>query len=207
LTATDRFNEAASTWDEKPERLQLAHAVGAEIQRRVPLSPDLEAFDFGCGTGLLTLSLQPLVGRVTGADTSAGMLDELRKKISQRHLTNVDVVLIDTAVSTRLDRRFNLIVSSMALHHVADIAPLFRRFHDLLFDGGRIALADLDREDGTFHEDSRGVCHLGFDRSEIVSLLARAGFEDLVVTTATMARRAEREYPVFLVTGRKPCER
>jgi cyclopropane fatty-acyl-phospholipid synthase-like methyltransferase len=203
LSATDRFDEAASTWDEKPERVQLAHAVGAEIQRQLPLSRELEVLDFGCGTGLLTLGLQPYVGRVTGADSSQGMLEELRKKISARHLTNVDAVLLDTTVPLQLDGRFHLIVSSMALHHVADVAGLFQRFRAILLDGGQIALADLDREDGTFHEDSRGVCHLGFDRNEIVALLARAGFDTLGATTATVARRAEREYPVFLVTGRK----
>lgn len=207
MSTTNRFDEEATTWDEQPLRVQLAQAVGAEIQRQVPLSSEVEVLDFGCGTGLVTLSLQPHVGRVTGADTSAGMLEELRKKVHTRQLSNVDTVLLEASEPPRLDKRFHLIVSSMALHHVADVGALFQRFHELLLDGGRIALADLDREDGTFHEDPRGVCHLGFDRDEIVSLLARAGFSSLAMTTATVARRAEREYPVFLVTGRKALGR
>lgn len=203
MSSTDRFDEIATSWDEQPQRVQLALAVAAEIRRQVPLSRDLEVLDFGCGTGLVTLALQPHVGKVTGVDTSAGMLEELRRKVLARQLPDVDTILLEPSAPLQLDKRFQLIVSSMALHHVADVGGLFLQFRELLVEGGRIALADLDREDGTFHEDPRGVCHLGFEREEILSLLSRSGFDGLVMTTATVARRAEREYPVFLVTGRK----
>ncbi len=203
MTASNRFDEVASTWDEKPTRVQLARDVAGAIQRQVPLSRDLEVLDFGCGTGLVTLSLQPHVRRVTGVDSSAGMLEQLRAKVAAQRLANVETIRLDAAAELRLDQRFHLIVSSMALHHVEDVGALFRRFHELLLEGGRIALADLDREDGTFHEDPRGVCHHGFDRAEIVRLLGQAGFDGLATTTAALARREESEYPVFLATGRK----
>ena len=70
--------------------------------------------------------------------------------------------------------------------------------------GGRVALADLHREDGSFHEDARDVFHLGFEPSELQTLLAAAGFVDLDVTTATITRKETRDYPVFLITGRRP---
>ena len=203
MATRDRFDEAASTWDEQPRRLELAAAVAAEIRRNVPLSGEIDVFDFGCGTGLVTLALQPFVGRVTGADASAGMLDELRRKVRDRRLANVDTLLLGRGAPLPSDTRYHLIVSSMALHHVDDVGTLFRRFHGLLRDGGRVALADLDREDGTFHEDATGVFHLGFDRDVIVSLLARAGFDSLAVTTAAVTRKEDRECPVFLATGRK----
>jgi hypothetical protein len=40
----------------------------------------------------------------------------------------------------------------------------------------------------------------------VLSLLAQAGFDSLVATTATITRKEEREYPVFLVSGRKPAD-
>ena len=73
----------------------------------------------------------------------------------------------------------------------------------LLHSGGRIALADLDREDGSFHEDRKGVFHLGFERSELQLLLTRAGFADLGATTAIVTRKEEHDYPIFLITGQK----
>jgi tRNA (cmo5U34)-methyltransferase len=185
--------------------VRLARAVADEIARQIHLSHDMDVLDFGCGTGLLTLALQPLVRSVTGSDASSGMLDVLRQKVQAQGLANVETILLDREVPLSLDARFHLIVSSMALHHVANLAPLFSRFHEQLEPGGRVALADLDREDGSFHEDARDVFHLGFERSELQTLLAAAGFVGLDVTTATITRKENRDYPVFLITGRRPA--
>jgi tRNA (cmo5U34)-methyltransferase len=204
VSDASRFDQAAATWDEQPRRVTLARAVADEIARRVPLSRDIDALDFGCGTGLLTLALQPLVRSVTGADTSAGMLDVLRQKVRARGLANVETILLDAKLPLSVDARFHLIVSSMALHHVAHLAPLFERFREQLHPGGRLALADLDREDGSFHEDPREVHHPGFERSELQAALSEAGFVGLDATTATVTRKESRDYPVFLISGQKP---
>lgn len=203
VCGTNRFDEAAATWDEQPRRVKLAQGVADEIARRIQLSRDIDVLDFGCGTGLLTLALQPLVRSVTGADTSSGMLDVLRKKVHEMDLANVGTILLDPAEALSLGTRFHLIVSSMALHHVADLAPLVKRFHEQLYPGGRVALADLDREDGSFHEDSRGVFHLGFERGELQKLLTTAGFVDIGATTAVITSKGRRDYPVFLITGKR----
>lgn len=201
LSHTNRFDEAAATWDGESRRVDLARAVAGEIVSRTHPSLDMDVLDFGCGTGLLALALQPLVHRVTGADTSPGMLEVLRQKIAAQGVTNVETVRLDPQTPLSLDARFHLVVSSMALHHVPDLRPLFERFHEVLHPGGRVALADLDREDGSFHEDARGVHHPGFERDAIQSLLAGAGFTGLGATTATVTKKEGRDYPVFLITG------
>ncbi len=202
MAEENRFDREAATWDETPRRAQMAADVAAEITRRVRLTRHLDVLDFGCGTGLLTLALQPLVRSVTGADTSAGMLGVLRAKVRDRGLENVATVLLEGDGPPALPpARADLVVSSMVLHHVADLPALFRAFHAHLRPGGRVALADLDREDGTFHDDPQGVIHLGFDRTELMALLADAGFTALAATPAAVVRKNEREYPIFLVTG------
>jgi cyclopropane fatty-acyl-phospholipid synthase-like methyltransferase len=205
VSDANRFDQAATTWDEEPQRVTLARAVAGEIAREIHLSSDIDVLDFGCGTGLLTLALQPLVHSVTGADTSSGMLDVLRQKVQALGLANVETILLDPQVPLSVGTRFHLIVSSMALHHVADLASLFKQFHELLHSGGQLALADLDREDGSFHEDGSGVFHLGFERSQLQGLLAEAGFPSsgLGATTAIVTRKGSHDYPVFLITGRK----
>ena len=60
------FDAAAATWDENPGRVKVAHDVARAIRETVKLMPDLDVLDFGCGTGLLTLQLQPSVGTITG---------------------------------------------------------------------------------------------------------------------------------------------
>jgi hypothetical protein len=74
---------------------------------------------------------------------------------------------------------------------------------------GHLAIADLDSDDGEFHEDNTGVIHPGFDRNEIKCLLQSAGFEDVEASTACIvpkevAGKGIREFTIFLVTARKP---
>lgn len=203
MPETARFDQAAATWDAEERRIHLARGVTESITTRCALPADLDVLDFGCGTGLVSLGLRPLVRSVTGVDTSRGMLDVFERKVRDQQLDGVRAVLLTPDSPLSLPDRFHLVVSSMTLHHVADLAPLFSRFHDHLHPGGRVALADLDLEDGTFHEDAKDVVHLGFERGWIAALLAAAGFVEVVVETATVTRKEERSYPIFLATGRK----
>ena len=200
MPQTQRFDQEAATWDENPRRVRMTKAIAETIAQNVPLSGALEVLDFGCGTGLLTLKLRPSVGTITGVDTSPGMLEVLRRKVLEQHLEGVEAVLLEE--DGLFQGAYDLIVSSMALHHVQDLPALFRQFRAHLCPGGHIALADLDREDGTFHGKAEDVFHLGFERGELKALLAEAGFADLQDTTAFEIRRNGRDYPVFLVTGR-----
>lgn len=202
------FNQEAAQWDANPGRVKLANDVADAIQRTTALSHDMDALDFGCGTGLVTLRLQPLVKTITGADSSEGMLEVLRGKVKAKGLTNVQTRLVDFGKGDRIEGSFDLIVSSMTLHHVPDTAALFRQWYGLLVPGGTLCFADLESEDGSFHGDNKGVFHLGFDRPKLKALLQEAGFHDVLGTTAaTMVKdvpgKGEKEFPVFLVTARK----
>jgi predicted TPR repeat methyltransferase len=203
MPETGRFDQAAATWDGEERRILQARGVTEAIAKRCALPADLDVLDFGCGTGLVSLGLRPLVRSVTGVDTSRGMLDVFERKVLEQGWDGVRTVFLPPDAPLSLPERFHLVVSSMALHHVADLAPLFARFRDHLQPGGRVALADLDLEDGTFHEDARGVVHLGFDRGGIAALLYGAGFDDVAVETATVTRKGERSYPLFLAIGHK----
>jgi tRNA (cmo5U34)-methyltransferase len=205
MTDTQRFDQIAGTWDEDPARVRLARAVADAIAQQVPLTPAMDVLDFGCGTGLLTLAVQPHVGSVTGVDTSSGMLGVLQRKVQELALSSVATRLLQPADGYAFAGEYDLIISSMTLHHVAELAPLFERFRAHLRRGGRVALADLDLEDGTFHKpEVTDVYHLGFERAGLRAMLASAGFEDLVDSTAFVHHRNNRDYPVFLVTGRLP---
>ena len=104
-----------------------------------------------------------------------------------------------------LDRRADLIVSAMAMHHVKDTAKLLRTLFDHLAPGGQLALADLDREDGDFHPPGiEGVFHHGFDRGQLAAKLRAAGFTDVAIETACEVDKEGRRYPIFLATATRP---
>jgi 2-polyprenyl-3-methyl-5-hydroxy-6-metoxy-1,4-benzoquinol methylase len=202
MTATERFDKAATTWDLEDRRVVLAQAVVESISARVPLTRELSTLDFGCGTGLVTLALAPKVGSITGADTSPGMLETLTGKAGALGIP-VRLLPLDPTGDGDLGGPYQLIVSSMTLHHIADVPALFRRFAQHLHPGGRVALADLDQEDGSFHEDMTGVHHHGFSRAQIHTWLEEAGFLDVHTDTAAVSPKKGKDYSVFLATAQR----
>jgi ubiquinone/menaquinone biosynthesis C-methylase UbiE len=202
------FDTGAASWDQEPRRVKLASDVADAVSAEIGLGPHMDALDFGCGTGLVAIRLSPLVRSITGIDSSQGMLDILRAKIERQHLTNVTARYLDLDKGGVLEGRYHLIVSTMTLHHVKETGPLLGQFHRITLPGGHLCIADLDLENGLFHGNSEGVFHNGFDRAALRKDFIEAGYEDVRDTTAaTMTKPtvtgAEREFTVFLMTGRK----
>lgn len=203
------FDSVAASWDEKPERVRLANDVADAIRSEITLTRDMDVLDFGCGTGLVTLRLQPFVRSVTGADSSRGMLDILSAKIERLDLATVRTLHLDPDAIDTLPGPYHLITSSMTLHHVPDIAPLLAIFHRRITPRGYLAVADLDSEGGLFHGDGDGVFHPGFDRETLRRVFMEAGFRDVRDTTVAEIVKPDRtgargRFSVFLMTGRKP---
>jgi 2-polyprenyl-3-methyl-5-hydroxy-6-metoxy-1,4-benzoquinol methylase len=200
------FNLAASTWDEKNERAKLAHDVAQTIIVTGIVKSDMEVLDFGCGTGLLSLQLQPLVRSITAVDSSEGMLEVFCQKIENQHLTNIRTRLLDIENGDSLEGSYDLIVSSMTLHHIKDIAGLLEHFKKVIKRNGCLCLADLDSDDGLFHRDNTGVFHSGFDRESLGKTMKKAGFDIVDIRTAAEMRReiegGERVFNIFLISAR-----
>jgi 2-polyprenyl-3-methyl-5-hydroxy-6-metoxy-1,4-benzoquinol methylase len=205
---TRDFNKAAATWDEKPRRVKLADDVADSIAKNILLTSNMDVLDFGCGTGLLTLNLQPLVRSVTGVDNSQGMLDMLKVKAESLGATNVSAIYKDLDKGDVLDGAFHLVTSCMVFHHVKEIEALVSKFHEIILPSGYIAIADLDLDEGRFHEDSTGVFHNGFDRDWLRQVFMDAGFDNVSHGTAASvikpaAGGGSREFTIFLMTGGK----
>lgn len=207
-TNAQRFDRIAAEWDEDPRRTAMARAVAQAMIAAVQPQGGERALEVGAGTGLVTALLAPRLREVVAADNSAGMLAVLERKCAALGLANVRVQACDLARELPAGP-FDLVFSSMTLHHIKDVAGLFVRLADVLAPGGRVALADLDAEDGSFHSsDAEGIAHHGFARADIGLWLAAAGLQEIEIGTAHVSRKAdgdgrERDYPIFLATARK----
>jgi len=202
------FDKEAAQWDANPGRVKLAHDVADAIIREVSPTREMDALDFGCGTGLVTLRLQPLVRTITGMDSSEGMLAVLGSQVHDQGLVNVRTLFLDLEKGGKVNGRYHLIVSSMTLHHVPDPAGLIAQLSGALLPGGTLAFADLDSEDGSFHGDNTGVLHPGFDRERIRGFFEQAGLTAVREITAAVVikeieEKGRREFPVFLLIGKK----
>ncbi len=210
MKPASRFDQAAAEWDNNPGRVKLARAVGEAIARAIPLQPSWRALDYGAGTGLLTLNLQPRVGSLVALDSSEGMLAKLTQKLEASGIGNVRARHWDLAAKPFPETGFDLVVSSMTFHHLRDVPLVLERLTSLLKPGGWLAAADLDTEDGSFHGDAADVFHRGFNRSQIAAWLAQAGLSRILVQDAHVMQKESasgerRSYGVFLAAGQKPA--
>ena len=202
------FDIEAANWDKNPGRVKLAGEVAEAIIRQVAPKKTMKAADFGCGTGLLSLRLQPLVASITGIDSSPGMLDVVKAKVAEGKLTNVGTQLLDVEKGETLSGEYDLITSSMTLHHIREPLPLLRQLCKALNPGGILAIADLEPDGGHFHDDNTGVFHFGFERAAVRAMFAEVGLNDIDDSTATeivksAADGTKRAFSVFLVCGTK----
>ena len=201
------FDERARDWDSDPKKVERASMVAEAIRKAVPLSAAMNALEYGCGTGLLSFALQEDLGQITLADTSQGMLDVLSEKIADSGVTNMHPVRLDLENEPSPAEKYHITYSLMTLHHIHDAKGVLNRFYDLLEPNGYLLVADLDKEDGSFHTDGTTDVHKGFERNELQKWVETAGFRNVRFSTAYEIRKEidgrEKKFPVFLMTAQK----
>lgn len=206
---TERFDTIAAEWDNDPRRVLMAQKIARAMRAALAPEGHERALEFGAGTGLVTLLMAGKLAHVTAMDASAGMLEVLKRKCMLKKLAQVEP--LQGSVPEGLPAGpFDLIYSSMTLHHVEDVPGLLRQLAARLAPGGRVAFADLDAEDGSFHGDAAGVVHHGFAREAMAGWLRDAGLADVRFSTAYTAQHEgadgkPREYPIFLAVAQRPA--
>ncbi len=198
-TTKDPFCGKAKEYDSLGRRTQNAIKVAQGILKEIPFSKEMEIMDFGTGTGLLLSEIAPYVRKITAIDVSKSMTDVLREKAIA---CDIEVIEMDLT-TTPLNKQFDSIISSMTFHHIADIKNLLKTFHKLLKPAGTIAIADLEKEDGSFHTTDTGVYHYGFDKEALKNFAEDTGFQNIHIQTINTIEKPAGNYPVFLLTAKK----
>jgi predicted TPR repeat methyltransferase len=200
---TDPFDDQAAAWDDDPAKVVRAAAVARAVSAAITLGPSVRLLEYGAGTGLVTEALQGQVGHLVLADTSAGMRQAIDAKIDSGALRAAEVWDLDlttTPVPAEQQAAFDLVVTVMVLHHIADLPPVLARFAELLAPGGHLCIADLEQEDGSFHGEGFAGHH-GFERPALAAQLGAAGFRDVSIEDCTEMVKHEVTYQVFLAIG------
>ena len=204
----NRFDKASLNWDDVPERVEMAKHFATAIEDIIPLASNMQVMDFGCGTGNVATRLASLVGTITAVDSSAGMINVLEKKLTESKIKNIKPLLTEFNEDSFQKDSFDLIYTCMTFHHIDNIEHVLRLFYKMLTPCGYLVLIDMEKEDGSFHDDNTGVVHFGFDPELLNYTLDEIGFTDIYSRTAytrvkTFPSGISREYPIFLITGMK----
>lgn len=206
--SNQRFNDEASAWDTQPF-IQEATRQAFEALRPIIQSlttkngGPLDVLEVGCGTGLLSMQVAPLVQQVVAFDPAEGMIDMLRAKThnadSPKNILPICKLIEDPEdpVLPPAERnnpsgdrkKFDLITSHLVLHHVPDLRPFLRTLFGCLKPGGRVALTDYEDfgiQAKKFHPQAKWdtVERHGIERQWMEGLMKDAGFADVTVRVA-----------------------
>ena len=133
------FSAAASTYETAARAQDIAAARLTAIVGGLDRPAAPEVLEIGCGTGLLTRRLRPVIaGRWLVTDLSATMIDAARSSVADAEFRVLDAEKPDLA-----DRRFDLIVSNLAAQWFADLGATIAGLAALLKPGGHLAFSTL----------------------------------------------------------------
>lgn len=198
----NRFDTAAKDWDKKPTSLLVAKQTAENIAQQIDLK-DKEILDYGCGTGLLAFALSDNAKSVVGMDNSQGMVDMFNQKAKEFGFSNNSAVKHNIDLETLPKNHFDVIVTSMTLHHIKDPNDFFKKCKEALKPNGNLCISDLDEEDGTFHakHNNDGVQHFGFSHETIKKLYNDNGYTLDFLENICELERENGTFPILLSIG------
>lgn len=201
------FNNQATNWDDE-RRIKRAKIIANEMMSAIPVKEKSCAMEFGCGTGLVSFNLMDRFEHITLIDTSRGMIEQLNKKIIDAKVQNMTAMEMDINKAQALQDKFDVIYTSLALHHIADTKLTLENLHRMLNNDGYLCIVELVEEDGSFHKEEKDFDgHNGFNQEDLKKLLEDAGFKSVTTNTfyhgVRMIAGDEIEYSLFIMTGKK----
>ena len=187
-------NEAvqkAQQYDQRPFIQNLALGAGLALSSKVGLQSQWDVLDFGCGTGLVLQRIADNVSTAVGVDSSQGMIHVLSEK-KLKHVTACCLQLSSTnTLQKHFDQHavaasstFDLIYSSMTLHHLTDVAATVKLLTTYLKPGGLLVAFDLEQgpESMLFHPQPVSPCvhhQGGFASDDLSTVWKGAGLKDV----------------------------
>lgn len=198
----NRFDMAAKDWDKKPTSLLVAKETAQNIAKQIDLN-EKDILDYGCGTGLLAFALSDNAKTVTGMDNSQGMVDVFNEKAKEFGFSNNQAVKHNIDLENLPKEHYDVIVTSMTLHHIKDPDDFFKKCKEALKPNGYLCISDLDEEDGTFHakHNNDGVQHFGFSHEKIKELYSANGYKLTFLENICNLERENGVFPILLSIG------
>ncbi|WP_241562241.1 class I SAM-dependent methyltransferase [Streptomyces hoynatensis] len=131
----DGYRIWSRTYDGPNSAFDIDEPVVGDILDGLPAGLALDA---ACGTGRMTALLAERGHRAVGVDSSPDMLARARERVPAGEFRLGDLHRLPVA-----DDAVDLVVCSLALTHVPDLAPVMAEFARVLRPGGHLVTSDI----------------------------------------------------------------
>jgi 2-polyprenyl-3-methyl-5-hydroxy-6-metoxy-1,4-benzoquinol methylase len=116
--------------DEDAYRAKLART-------QAHLTPQMDIFEFGCGTGGTAITHAPLVRSVRAIDFSTRMIEKARQRAAEAGVDNVAFEQGDITSIAVEPGRYDMVLGLSILHLLEDRQTVIARVYEMLKPGGR----------------------------------------------------------------------
>ena len=116
--------------DEEAYRIKLART-------QAHMTPDMDIFEFGCGTGGTAITHAPHVRSVRAVDFSARMLEKARDRAARAGVSNVTFEQGDITMMAIPPASYDMVLGLSILHLLKDKDAVIAKVFDILKPGGR----------------------------------------------------------------------
>ncbi|GKW44713.1 class I SAM-dependent methyltransferase [Planococcus sp. NCCP-2050] len=111
----------------------------------IPLKKADQILDFGAGTGYFTLPFAKKVeGMVYALDIDQTMLEMIRSKAEQEHITNIQLIRGGSDSIPLPDASIDVIMASLVLHEVNPLEKTLQQFMNVLKRNGHLICIELE---------------------------------------------------------------
>jgi ubiquinone/menaquinone biosynthesis C-methylase UbiE len=171
---TDKFEMMANKYNTS-ERIQIAKVSSAAIREYLVDAKSKKAIDFGCGTGLVGMNLLNDFNSMLFLDTSQNMINQIKQKISDLNIHNVDTLCFDFEKEGQSDLHADYIFMAQVLLHINDVELVLSRLYDVLNVGGHLIIVDFNKNE----EIVSDMVHNGFDQVKLTDIMTKIGYKDI----------------------------
>ncbi len=201
------FESRAKEWDNN-SRIERSKVVADKINEIIGNEEYNSVMEYGCATGLISFNLCDKFKKITLMDSEKEMINIVKQKVEKYRNENIFPVQIDLMNELYKQEKFDLIYTSLTLHHILDTEKIIKIFYNLLNKNGMLCIIDLDKEDGSFHinqKDFRG--HNGFEHRYMENIFESVGFSNIESDTFYNGEKIYKEktipYSLFYTAGIK----
>ncbi len=201
------FKGRAKNWD-SDTMIKRSEVVANKLKEILGNQKESSIMEYGCATGLISFNLVDNFKKLTLMDSEEEMINVVKDKIEVYETSNVFPVKVDLTNEIYTGEKFDIIYTSMALHHIIDTEKIVKIFYNLLNEDGILCVVELDKEDGSFHINEKNFNgHNGFEHETMENSFKHAGFSNIKSETFFNGKKIYQEkiipYSMFYTVGKK----